>query len=203
VTERAFRWYLNWVQRDSIVPRVFTLRRSLGDQLRLFNSGKVAMLVTGHFWIPQLRPYAEQGRIALGFAAIPHRSGVPPVTVVYASGWAVPATVPRRRLAVELAAFMADSFAQRTRAERGLEISALTPVASEVATADTTGWERVFEESMRTARPPWGSRVRGWREVENRLPQVIDEVLLGGRDLHAALHAAAQDIDTLLAEAGR
>jgi multiple sugar transport system substrate-binding protein len=199
-TARAFRWYLDWVERDSIVPRVFMLRRSLGDQFRLFNSGKVAMITTGHFWIPQLRPYAEQGRTALGFAPIPHRVGSPPATVVYAAGWAVPQAVSHRRLAVELAAFMADSSAQEIRAGRGLEISALTAVADRVARGDTTGWETVFQQAMASARVPWGARVRGWREVENRLPQVLDEVLLNGRDLQAALHSAARDIDAILAE---
>jgi hypothetical protein len=56
---------------------------------------------------------------------------------------------------------------------------------------------------MATARAPWGSRVRGWREVENRLPDAIDQVLLDGRDLHAALADAAHDIDRILAETER
>ena len=202
-TVRAFRWYLDWVQRDSIVPRVFTLRRSLGDQFRLFNSGKVAMLTTGHFWVPQLRPYAEEGRISMGFAPIPHRVGSPASTVVFASGWAVPSEVPRRRLAVQLASFMADTQARRVRASRGLEIPGIDAVAQELAEADTSGWEAVFHQAMKSARAPWGVRVRGWREVENRLPQAIDEVLLESRDLESALHAAALEIDGILAETER
>ncbi|MGH7613582.1 MAG: ABC transporter substrate-binding protein, partial [Gemmatimonadales bacterium] len=51
----AIRWYTNWVTADSVVPRQFNLRRSLGDNLRLFYTGKVAMLTTGHFWIPHFR----------------------------------------------------------------------------------------------------------------------------------------------------
>lgn len=202
-TERALGWYLDWVRRDSIVPRVMTLRRSLGDQFRLFNSGRVAMLTTGHFWLPRFRPYVRDGRLEIGFAPIPHAPGVPSSTVVYASGWAVPASVSRRRLAVSLAGALADSAAQRTRVEQGLELSALRRLGREVAAADTLGWEQVFLEAMPTARVPWGSRVRGWREIENRLPQALDEVLLGGRPLHEALVAAARDIDRILAETER
>lgn len=202
-TERALGWYLDWVRRDSIVPRVMTLRRSLGDQFRLFNSGKVAMLTTGHFWLPRFRPYVRDGRLEIGFAPIPHAPGVPPSTVVYASGWAVPASVSRRRLAVKLAGALADSAAQRTRVEQGLELSALSRLGAEVAAADTLGWEQVFLDAMTTARVPWGARVRGWREVENRLPQALDEVLLAGRPLHEALTAAAQDLDRILAETER
>ncbi|HXE56411.1 MAG TPA: sugar ABC transporter substrate-binding protein [Gemmatimonadales bacterium] len=202
-TREALRWYLDWVRRDSVVPRVHTLRRSLGDHHRLFNSGRVAMLTAGHFWIPNFRPYVEQGRIAIGFAPIPHRAGVPPATVIYASGWAVPRNVPRRRLAVELAAFMADTLAQRTRAERGLEIPSLSSLAAELAARDTMGWEAVFVHALGSGRVPWGARVRGWREVEDRLPTVIDEVLLEGRDLDAALRDAARDLDRLLARTER
>lgn len=197
-TRDALRWYLDWVQRDSIVPRVFTLRQSLGDQFRLFNSGRIGMLTTGHFWIPIFKPYVAQGKIDIGFAPLPHRAGVAPTTIIYASGWAVPRNVPRRRLAIELAAFMADTLAQRTRAELGLEIPGLTVAAESLVARDTTGWERVFQYALRGARPPWGSRVRGWREIENRLPDVIDQVLLQHRPLDAALHDAAVDIDAIL-----
>jgi len=198
-TSRALRWYLDWVERDSIAPRVHTLRRSLGDQFRLFNSGRVAMLTTGHFWIPNFRPHVEQGRIEIGFAPIPPREGSPPATVVYASGWAVSRNVLRPRLAIELAGFMSDTLAQRTRGELKLEIPGLRSVAQEIAATDTTGWEAVFQAALRSGRVPWGARVRGWREIENRLPDVIDQVLLKGRDLDDALHDAARDIDAILA----
>lgn len=199
VTSRALRWYLDWVERDSIAPRVFTLRRSMGDQFRLFNSGRVAMLTTGHFWIPNFRPHVEQGRIEIGFAPIPHREGSRPATVIYASGWAVPRNALRPRLAIELAGFMADTLAQRTRGELKLEIPGLRSVADEMRRSDTTGWEAVFQAALASGRVPWGARVRGWREIENRLPDVIDQVLLKGRDLDEALEEAARDIDAILA----
>ncbi len=202
-TERAIQWYLDWVQRDSIVPRVMTLRRSLGDQFRLFNSGRVAMMTTGHFWIPRFRPYVRDGRLDIGFAPIPHAAGAAPVTVVYASGWAVPTGVPRWRLSVRLAAALADSAAQRIRVEQGLELASHRGLAKAVAAADSLGWEQVFLATMATARAPWGARVRGWREVEHRLPQVLDEVLIAGKPLHPALVAAAADIDRILAETER
>lgn len=198
-TSRALRWYLDWVERDSIAPRVFTLRRSLGDQFRLFNSGRVAMLTTGHFWIPNFRPHVEQGRIEIGFAPIPHREGSRPSTVIYASGWAVPRNARRPRLAIELAGFMADTLAQRTRGELKLEIPGLRSVAAEMIGSDTTGWEAAFQVALASGRIPWGARVRGWREIENRLPDVIDQVLLKGRDLDEALGEAARDIDAILA----
>ena len=196
----AIRWYTNWVTRDSIVPRAFNLRRSLGDNLRLFYSGKVAMLTTGHFWIPNLRPYVADGRLRVGFVEIPHRAGVAPQTVIYASGLAVPATAPHRRLSIQLAAHLADSAAQATRAGAGLELPSLTGAALALAAADTTGWEAVFLRAGRHARMPWGARIERWREVEAALPDLMDRITLEHVDPRLAAREMAQRIDRLLAE---
>ena len=195
----AIRWYTNWVTRDSIVPRAFNLRRSLGDNLRLFQSGKVALLTTGHFWIPMLRPAVEEGRLRIGFVEIPHRAGAAPQTVIYASGFAVPATAPHRKLSIQLAVFLADSAAQAIRAAGGLELPTLTAAADAVVGADTTGWEAVFLRANRHARVPWGARIERWREVEAALPDLIDRITLEGVDPRIAAREMAQRIDRLLA----
>ena len=195
----AIRWYTNWVTRDSIVPRAFNLRRSLGDNLRLFQSGKVAMLTTGHFWIPMLRPAVAEGRLRIGFVEIPHRAGAAPQTVIYASGFAVPATAPHRKLSIQLALFLADSAAQTVRAAGGLELPTLTAAADAVVAADTTGWEAVFLRANRHARVPWGARIERWREVEAALPDLVDRITLQGVDPRIAAREMAQRIDRLLA----
>ncbi len=201
-TIAAIRWYTDWVTRDSIVPRVFNLRRSMGDNLRLFYTGKVGMLVTGHFWIPNFRPYVQQGRLRIGFVEIPHQVGFPPQTVVYASGLAVPAGAEHRRLSVELAAYLADSVAQRIRAAAGLELPSLLATGRAVVAADTLGWETVFESAERHARVPWGARIEQWREVEAALPDMMDRITLAGDSPEAAAHDMAARIDRLLAESG-
>lgn len=195
----AIRWYTDWVTRDSIVPRVFNLRRSLGDNLRLFYSGKVAMLTTGHFWIPNLRPYVADGRLRVGFVEIPHRVGAVPQTVMFASGLAVPATAPHRKLSIQLAAYLADSAAQATRAGGGLELPSLTGAALALAAADSTGWEAVFLRASRHARVPWGARIERWREVEAELPDMMDRITLEHVDPRVAAREMAQRIDRLLA----
>lgn len=195
----AIRWYTGWVTRDSIVPRAFNLRRSLGDNLRLFYSGKVAMLTTGHFWVPNLRPYVADGRLRIGFVEIPHRAGSAPQTVMYASGLAVPASAPHRRLSIELAGFLADSTAQATRAGGGLELPSLTGAAQAMAASDTSGWETVFLRAGRHARVPWGARIERWREVEAALPDMMDRITLDGVDPRLAAREMAQRIDRLLA----
>lgn len=197
-TVEAIRWYTGWVTRDSIVPRVHNLRRSLGDNLRLFYTGRVALLTTGHFWVPNFLPYVRDGRLRVGFAVIPHRAGAAPTTVIYASGYAVPAGVPHRRLSVELATFLADSVAQEVRTSERLELPTLMSVAESLAARDTLGWERVFLRAAATGRIPWGSRIEQWREVEAVLPDMMDRITLQGVDPRVAARETAVRLDRLL-----
>jgi multiple sugar transport system substrate-binding protein len=199
----AFRDLLALATRDSVTPRFFGLRRSLGDQLRSFYSGTVAMVPAGHFWVPSFRPHVAAGRLRLGFVMPPHKENVRSATVIYASGYAVPRRAPHKRLSVELAAFMADSLAQVTRAAGGLEIPALTGIAAQVAAADTTGWEAAFRRAVPYGRLPWGARISRWREVEAVLPDILERVILRGEDVETVLHDVARQVDRLLAAPAR
>jgi multiple sugar transport system substrate-binding protein len=199
----AFRAFTGLATTDSVTPRFFGLRRSLGDQMREFYSGRLAMMPAGHFWLPQLRPYVERRKLRIAFAPFPHRPGFPPATVLYASGLAVPRNVRHKRLSVELAAFMADSLAQATRAAGGLAIPALTSVARQVAAADTTGWEAAFTAAVPSGRMPWGARVPKWREVEDVLPDIMDRVILNHEDVAVVLHDVALRVDRILGASRR
>src|SRR5439155_690817 len=48
VTIEAIRWYTGWMTRQGIAPRTHNLLASVGDDFRLFTSGRVAMMTTGH-----------------------------------------------------------------------------------------------------------------------------------------------------------
>jgi multiple sugar transport system substrate-binding protein len=196
---QAFRDLTGLAVRDSVTPRYFGLRRSLGDQLRNFYSGRVAMVPAGHFWLPSFRPHVEAGRLRLGFVMLPHREGVAPVTVIYASGFAVARNVRHKRLSVELAAFLADSVAQAARAAGGLEIPASRRAAEALVRGDTTGWEAVFQRAGASGRAPWGARVARWREVEAVLPDVMDRIILRGEDPALVLREVARQLDAILA----
>src|SRR2546426_12492276 len=70
-----------------------------------------------------LRASVAAGRLRVGFAPIPHRAGVLPATVLYASAYAVPARTLRRKAAVELAADLTDSLPDAARGDAGIERS--------------------------------------------------------------------------------
>lgn len=200
---RAFRMLTDLAVRDSVTPRFFGLRRSLGDQLRNFYSGRVAMVTAGHFWLPSFKPHVAAGRLRLGFVMLPRLEGVDPVTVIYASGYAVPRNARHKRLSVELAAFMSDSLAQVTRAAGGLEIPAIASVAERIAASDTSGWEATFVRAAAVGRAPWGARIEKWREVEAILPDVMDRIILNGEDPAVVLREVARRVDAALAAGPR
>src|SRR2546428_615208 len=201
-TIEAIRWYTRWVTADSIAPRPPSPGTPGGsDDVRLFYTGKLAMATAGHGWVPDLRAAVAQGRLRVGFVAIPHRAGSAPATAIYASAYAVPASVSRRRLAVELAAYLADTLAQALRGEAGLEVPALTPVAEALAARDTLGWEAAFLRAARHGRLPWSARVEQWPEVEAALSDLLDRIVLAQEDPEIAVHDAARQLDGLLTAA--
>ena len=206
-TIEAIRWYTRWVTTDSIAPRPPSSGTpgaqggGGADDVRLFYTGKLAMVTAGHAWVPGLRAAVAQGRLRVGFVAIPHRIGSAPATAIYASAYAVPATVSRRRLAVQLAAYLADTLAQALRGEAGVEVPALTPVAEALAARDTLGWEAAFLRAARHGRVPWSARVEQWREVEAAFSDLLDRIVVAQEDPAIAVHDAAQQLDGLLSAA--
>jgi multiple sugar transport system substrate-binding protein len=198
-TVETFAFLTSLVTEHGVAPPIQFLRG--GDAMRVarFYLGRQGMLVSAHWHLPRLLDYAARGDLEIGVAPIPRRPGSPLQTAVYASGWAVPATAPYRRLAVELAAWLAGPEAERLRAESGLELPALSSVARQVAAADTTGLEQAFLDLVPFGRPPWGATVPDFHEIEELSFDIMDRVLLRGEAPAAAARAVARRIDQVIA----
>jgi multiple sugar transport system substrate-binding protein len=194
-TIAAIRWYAGWVTSDRVSPPPYEARDWDRELVRLFVAGRVGMLTVDHSAVRDLR--AAGSRLRLGFVAIPHRSGVPPVTALYASGYAVPALTLGRKPAVELAAALTDSLAAAGRSEAGLELPAVAAAAEALAASDTLGWEAPFYRAAKHGRPGWGSRLAQWADVEAMLEDLMDHITTGG-DPDPAVRAMARDLDRLL-----
>lgn len=163
-----------------------------------FATGGQAMLYSGHWTLQLLTDGMAQALDDIAIRPIPHAEGGEPVTVLYASGWAVPANVTHKRLAIRLAAFLASEEAQRMRAQTRLAVPAFTDVAAELAEADVVGIEAAFLQEARRGRMTWGARVRDFHEVEEALFHVVDRHLLRGEPLEAAASDIADRIDGIL-----
>jgi len=197
-TVAAIRWYGGWVTRWGIAPRPHDRTASGVEIARLFTAGRIAFMTVGHDAVSALRSQVAAGRLRVGFAPVPHRAGVPAATLLYATGYAVPAGVLRRKAGVELAADLTDSLPDAARGAAGIELPAVAAAAQEVAAADTTGWEAAFLRAAAHARPGWGARVGQWREVEAELAELMDHVTVGGADPARAVRATARELDRLL-----
>ena len=197
-TIEALRWYAAWNTSPELAPRIHDARDAPGAIARLFASGRLGFMTTGHWAIPGLRASVAAGRLHVGFVAVPHRAGVAPATVLYVSGYAVPALTPRRKAAVELAADLTDSAAAVARAEAGMELPAVAAAAQAVAAADVLGWDAAFLRAAAHGRPAWGARVGPWRDVAERLTDLMDRIVITGVDPARAAGATARELDRLL-----
>ena len=201
-TVEAVQFYLDLATTHGVAPRIEMFRRGLGGLGRLFYSGRVAMLQSGHWEASRALLHEEAGRLRFGVVPMPVREGVPPVTVLYASGWAVPANAPHRKWAVQVAAFLASETAQRIRARSGLAVPAIPTVAEALGAADTTGREAVFLRAALDGRHPWGTRVEPWREVQDLMFDLLDRPLVRGEPVADVAADLARRVDRLLAERG-
>ena len=101
---------------------------------KMFYSGRLGLLASGHWWIPKLRKYMQREMMSVGIVPFPRlNKDAEPVTVMFESGWAVPVATKHRRWAIRLAAFMAGEESQRIRADSGLAIPAMRRIAEEAA----------------------------------------------------------------------
>lgn len=197
-TIAALRWYAGWVTREGVAPRAYDPRDEDGDSARRFLAGRVAMMTVSHAAVRSLRAAATARRLRVGFVPIPHRVGVAPVTVLYATAYAVPGRILGRKGAVELVADLTDSLAGAARGDAGVELPAVTSAAQALAAADTLGWEAVFLRAAAHGRPAWRVRVAQWREVEEALSALMDRITLDGAEPGRTARATARELDRLL-----
>lgn len=181
-----------------VAPRPNAFRAVSGNETRLFSSGRLALLPSGHWLIPNIRAQLARGQLSLGVVGFPHAPGAEPATPLFASGWAVPRNAPHRKLAVELAAALAGSDAQRHRLAAGLELATMPAVQEEIASRDSLGLERAFLRQVASGRPPWGARIARFREVEAQLPDIIDRAVIRGENVGLVAREVARRIDEIL-----
>ena len=198
----TFTFLTDLVTRYQVTPRYEALKTLTGgyDQpQKMFYSGRLGLLPSGHWWIPKLRKYMRRGVISVGIAPFPrHDEQGKQITVMFESGWAVPKATKHRRWAIRLAAFMSDTETQRVRAQSGLAIAAMPSVAEEAARRDPSGLSRAFLEQVPFCRQPWGSIIPKFTKVEDVIPEIFDRVILNGEPVAEAARAVAARIETVL-----
>lgn len=200
-TEEALQFLIDLRTKHRVAPHGQALSATGtagGQTANLFFTNRIAMSPSGHWWLTTLRPYILRGELDIGVAPLPTPRGKQHVTVMYESGWCVPTGGKNIPEAVKVAIFFSGEMAARRRAESGIAIPAIRSLAEEIARRDTLGLEQVFVEEVKYARQPWGTIVEEFGRVEDIVKDAVDEVMIGGRDLHATLTAAAEKSDAAL-----
>lgn len=197
-TVAALDFLTSLATRHRVAPRPNAFRAVSGNETRLFYSGKLALLPSGHWLLPNIRVPLARGELRLGVVAFPHAPGASPSTPLFASGWAVPRNTAHRKLAVQLAAALAGAEAQRHRLSAGLELSTMPAVQAEFAGRDSLGLEQAFLRQVAFGRAPWGARIARFREVEAQLPDIIDRVVIKGEPVAVVAREVARRVDEVL-----
>ena len=203
-TVEAFKFLTDLVTLHKVTPRyesIETLSSDYDRPQKMFYSGRIGLLPSGHWWIPKLRKYMSREMMSVGIVPFPrYNSTSPQVTVMFESGWAVPTATRHRKWAIRLAAFMADEETQRIRGEMGLAIPAMPAVAEEIADHDPTGLSRAFVNQVRLCRQPWGSKIPKFTKVEDVAPEIFDLVILKEMPVDEAARLIAPRVEAVLAD---
>lgn len=193
-TVQALNFLVDLHRRHGVAPSP-AAAASMGDDVSLLYTQRIAMLVSGHWLMPMLQRHLASGQLRVGVAPIPRPPGKDLTTVFYAAGWAVSAQTEHPDIAAKLAIFLGGESANRRRMEQAMAIPANRALADEVLERDETGLERVFYDQVPHARRPWGSVVPEFSRVEEIAAEAFERALIGDENLEHTLADAAERID--------
>jgi len=200
-TESAIQFLIDLVLKHKVAPDLgsWAQTEKTGSITALFASGKIGMIVDGHWRMPELFRYVKEGRLDVGAAPLPYYTNGSKVNVMYESGWCVPVNSKHPEEAVLLAEFMAGAAACRIRSMNHLEIPSVVSVAEEVGRLDTLGLEPAFVAEIPFCRQPWGSVIERFSQVEWTLQDAVDEVMVNKKPMHETMVRYSDRIDRELA----
>ncbi len=200
-TESAIQFLIDLVLKHKVAPDLgsWAQTEKTGSITALFASGKIGMIVDGHWRMPELFRYIKEGLLDVGAAPLPYHPNGSKVNVMYESGWCVPVNSKHPEEAVLLANFMAGAAAGRIRSMNHLEIPSVISVAEQVGRLDTLGLEPAFVAEIPFCRQPWGSVIERFSQIEWTLQDAVDEVMVNKKPMHETMVRYADRIDHELA----
>jgi multiple sugar transport system permease protein len=201
-TEQALQFFIDLRVKHGVAPDDAALKSGSGSA-GMFYAGKIAMVSSGHWTLPALKKYIARGELRIGVAPLPRPAGSKLVTPIYAAGWCVPKATRHREPALQLAAFLGGATAAQIRAKSGIGVSANIAVAQQQVEADPYHLEQAFIESIPFGRQPWGTKIDEFSRVEMITQNAVDEVMIGGKNIHEVFSASARALDEELKKLAR
>jgi multiple sugar transport system permease protein len=208
-TERALQFLIDLRNKYKVAPAHAgsttgeAEEGAAGGVTGMFYSERLGMIPNGHWWLITLKKYLKSGELDVGVVPLPYPASDQKANVIYAAGWCVPKITPHREWAIKAAAFFSGELASRIRSELAIGIPANKKVAEEQLAKDPYGFEQVFLEEVQYGRQSWGTVIDEFTRIEKITQQAVEQVLVGGRDIHEAFTEAAQEIDEELKRTAR
>lgn len=190
VTIEAIQFFADLI-KERLAPSLSQTQAQGADP---FNSGLVAMKISGHWNIVGLKASETIRLEDVGVVGLPQNKKR--VTVLYEMGYAITNGSKHPREAWEYVKFMSGPFVQRERAVLGIGISGNRFIAE--SRRHISPLEPIFLDNVRHGIAPWGARVENYAQVEDIGKEMMDEILVGGVPVPDAAGAAARRIDAEL-----
>lgn len=207
-TERAMQFQIDLRNKYKVAPGFTGSTTGEGESAAggttgMFYSDRLGMISSGHWSLVNWKKYMLTGELDIGVAPLPYPKDGKKANVIYAAGWCVPKITPNREWAIKLALFLGGELAARIRSEMAIGIPAIQTVAEEQVASDPYGLEQVFLDEAPYGRQSWGTVIDEFSRIETITQQAVEQVLVGGRDIHQAFTEAAQTIDEELERAAK
>ncbi len=202
VTVEAVQFLLDLALKHRVAPTQAEMDALGGG---LFSKGLAGLAVSGHWSMFGFAPLIKQGQLSVGVVDLPQGPNrTQPSTVIYATAWGITSQARDKEAALELVKFLAGAWVQeRENLGNYIEIPGRKDVARKVQAADPFGVEQAFLEAAQYGRPPYGSVVPNYQQIEAILTDAIGQAWTGGANLRNTLESAARQISALLAEGRR
>lgn len=171
-----------------------SLQTSLGF-LDIFLQGTVAMFPRGHWELVGLRSNANYDPSRVAVMGNPYKTE--PATVIYESGFVIPANIAPEKLeaACKFVEAATRPAYQQTKALTGIAISGNQAVAEEaISEAPQPEVEQAFFDQVQYARAPYGAKFESYPAVELILESMMERVL-NGEDVETAVQDAVREIN--------
>ena len=150
------------------------------------------MKVSGHWSLVGLADKSSKVPLEdVGVVALPTNLAKP-VTVMYEAGFAIGKNSRNKEAAWKFIKFMTSHRVQVRYNASGVAICGRRDVAE---AKNDQRLERIFNEIVPTARPPWGASVEGYAIVEDIGQRMMNAVMNQGKPIEQALREAAVEID--------
>ena len=189
---KALRFYTNLQLKDGVAPSAVRQEVLGGD---LFQTGKIGMMISGHWMIPLLLAAKSPNfnLDTIGIIGLPYPEPKKRANIILAAGWAIPARSKHPEESWQLLKWMVGRRAMQRRAKGMVAIMGRRSVAERMR--DNNAFEPVFLDELQTIRVPeviYGER---WSFFERSCRQALEAVLIGAVELEPAFRRAARRIE--------